>query len=50
MEMTLKGTPKEFAALVLELQERQDAEPEIIPEATESQCYGSVKVATAISP
>lgn len=29
MEMTLKGTPKEIAAPVPELQERQDAEDEI---------------------
>ena len=28
MEMTFKGTPKEIAALVLELQERQDVESE----------------------
>lgn len=38
MEVVIKAEPKEIAALVLELQERQ--KPKFVPETSEGVCFG----------
>ena len=48
--MTFKGTPKEFAALVLALQERLDTETVLASITKEALHSSSTKVATAICP
>lgn len=49
MDKTKAGNPREIAALVLELQERQGTSPNFTPKTAEGPCYGTEKVATGAS-
>lgn len=48
MELIIKGTPREIAALTMELQGRQGGAL-FVPETSEGPCYGMEKVATGAS-
>lgn len=49
MQIIIKGSPKEIAALVLKIQERQSVRPKFIPETSEGPCFCMEKVATGAS-
>jgi len=49
MKIVIEGNPKEIAALVLELQERQNAKPKFVPETPEGPDCSAGKVATGAS-
>lgn len=50
MKIILDGNPKEIAALVLELQERQGKRVSFVPETSNGLCTCENKVATTASP
>lgn len=49
MKIIIEGNPKEVAALVLELQERQSTTPGFVPETAEGLCDSAEMVATGAS-
>ena len=49
MQVIIKGSPKEIATLVVEVQERQNARPKFVPETSEGPCLCTEKVTTGAS-
>lgn len=50
MKIILDGNPKEIAALVLELQERQGKSVSFVPETSDGPCTDANKVAATAAP
>ena len=49
MKISIEGKPKEIAALVLELQERQSIRPKFVPETADGPIHDTKRVAMGAS-